>query len=187
MRAGASNRAGALPNVLIVDDEQDILLTFKQFLSGQPVNVEVFADPVQLLGRLAQVGPSYYDLAILDIRMPKLSGFQVHQILTALKPNIKTLFISALDYAGEVIVGLRWIDKEEDLIRKPVSRESLVYAVNRKIKACLPKVPAPYIFSFHRDLVVLQITIILYRTTTQDRAGQTGMCCIALGCCNSSF
>jgi len=134
MRAGSSNRAGALPNVLIVDDEQDILLTFKQFLSGQPVNVEVFADPVQLLGRLAQVGPSYYDLAILDIRMPKMTGFQVYQILTALKPNIKTLFVSALDYAGEVLAGLRGIDKEEDFIRKPVSRESLVCAVNRKIK-----------------------------------------------------
>ena len=79
------------------------------------------------------MGPSYYDLAILDIRMPKMNGFQVHQILTALKPNIKTLFVSALDYAGEVLSGLHGIGKEEDFIRKPVSRENFVCAVNKKV------------------------------------------------------
>ncbi|MGI0048167.1 MAG: response regulator, partial [Nitrososphaera sp.] len=125
---------GSLPNIVIVDDESDVLLVYKQFLSGHPVNVEVFADPVQLLGRLAQVGPSYYDLAILDVRMPKMSGFQVHQILTALRPNIKTLFVSALDYAGDVLAGLRGIDKEEDFIRKPISRENFLCAVNKKIR-----------------------------------------------------
>jgi class 3 adenylate cyclase/ActR/RegA family two-component response regulator len=129
-----STTTGAeLPNVVIVDDEHDILLVYKKYLSGQPINVEIFADPVQLLGRLAEVGPSYYDLAILDIRMPRMNGFQVHQILTALKPNIKTLFVSALDYAGEVLSGLRGIDKEQDFIRKPVSRDNFVCAVNKKV------------------------------------------------------
>jgi CheY-like chemotaxis protein len=123
-----------MPNVLIVDDEHDILLTFKQFLLDQPVNVDVFADPVQLLGRLATVGPSYYDLAILDIKMPKMTGFQVYQMLTALKPNIKTLFVSALDYADEMLSVLRGIDKEHDFIKKPVNREGFLYAVNNKIK-----------------------------------------------------
>ncbi len=132
-RAGEVDASKRLPNIVIVDDEHDILLVYKQYLSGQPVNVEVFADPVQLLGRLAEVGPSYYDLAIIDVRMPKMSGFQVHQILTALKPNIKTLFVSDLDYAGEVLSGLRGIDKEEDFIRKPVSLDNFVCAVNKKI------------------------------------------------------
>lgn len=126
---------GTIPNIVIVDDEHDILLIYKQYLSGQPVNVEVFADPIMLLGRLALVGPSYYDIAILDVRMPKMSGFQLHQILTALKPNIKTLFVSALDCAGEVLAGLRGIDKEEDFIRKPVSQENFVCAVNKKINS----------------------------------------------------
>ena len=133
-RSGAANSVTALPNVVIVDDEHDILLTYKQYLVGQPLNVEVFADPVHLLGRLALVGPSYYDLAIIDVRMPKISGFQVYQILTALKPGIRALFVSALDCADELLVALRAIDKEEDFIRKPVTRENLVCAVNRKMK-----------------------------------------------------
>jgi DNA-binding response OmpR family regulator len=126
--------ASNLPNILIVDDEHDILQLYKQYLSGHPLNIEVFADPVQLLGRLAQVDPSYYDLAIIDVKMPKINGFQLYQILTALKPNIKTLFVSALDYAGDVLSGLRGIDKEEDFIKKPVSRETFLCAVNRKIR-----------------------------------------------------
>lgn len=126
--------AGGLANVLIVDDEQDILLTYKQFLSGQPVNVEAFSDPLQLLGRLALVGPTYYDLAIIDIKMPKMNGFQVYQILAALKPAIKAIFVSGLDYAEEILSILRWIDKEEDILKKPVTKEKLVCAVNNKIK-----------------------------------------------------
>lgn len=133
----ASERAAIdamLPNIVIVDDEQDILLTYKRYLDGQPLNVEVFADPIRLLGRLAVVGPSYYDLAIIDIKMPKIDGFQVFQILAALKPGIKALFISALDHVDEVSEGLRRIDREEDFIRKPISRENLVCAVSKKIK-----------------------------------------------------
>ena len=133
-RSAAAKSTIAIPNVAIIDDEQDILLTFKRYLVGQPLNVEVFADPIQLLGRLALAGPTYYDLAIIDIKMPKINGFQVYQTLAALKPGIKVLFVSALDFADEVLVALQGIDKEEDFIRKPVSRENLVCAVNRKIK-----------------------------------------------------
>jgi CheY-like chemotaxis protein len=132
--------AGAVPNVVIVDDEQDILQTYQEYLSGQPVNVEVFVDPMQLLGRLALVGPSFYDLAILDIRMPKMNGFQVYQILAGLKPSIKTLFVTALDYAEEFLTTLRWIDKEHDIMKKPITRENFITAVNKKINICTPGV-----------------------------------------------
>lgn len=134
-RSGASISATALPNVAIIDDEQDVLLTYKQYLVGQPLNVEVFADPVNLLGHLALVGPSYYDLAIIDVRMPKINGLQVYQVLAALKPGIKALFVSALDYSDEVLVALRGMDKEEDFVRKPISKENLVIAVNKKLNS----------------------------------------------------
>jgi CheY-like chemotaxis protein len=123
------------PRILIVDDEHDILLVYKQFLSDQPVQVDVFADPIQLLGYLALVGPSYYDVAIIDIRMPKMDGFRVYQILAALKPTIKALFVSAFDYTDEVLSALRRIGKEDDFIRKPISRENFVSAVNQQIES----------------------------------------------------
>jgi len=132
---GESALAAAFPRILIVDDEQDILLVYKQFLADQPIIVDIFSDPLQLLGQLALVGPSYYDIAVIDIRMPKMSGFQVYKILAALKPSINALFVSAFDYTEEVILALRDIGKENDFIRKPISRENFVCAINKRINS----------------------------------------------------
>jgi CheY-like chemotaxis protein len=53
-------------NILLIDDE-DIVYTFKQGLSSEGYNVEVFT-------HFVNVNPSHYNLAILDIRMPGLNG-----------------------------------------------------------------------------------------------------------------
>jgi CheY-like chemotaxis protein len=123
----------SLQNIVIVDDEEDVLLTCNEYLSDHRVNVETFSDPRHLLGRIAIVGPSYYDLAILDMRMPIMSGLRVHQFLDALKPGIETLFITAMADAEELLCLLRGFDKA-DILKKPVGRETLIAAVNRKIK-----------------------------------------------------
>jgi DNA-binding NarL/FixJ family response regulator len=49
---------------------------------------------------------SYFSLVITDIRMPGLNGIQLYQILKALCPNVKILFISALDAAQELVTSL---------------------------------------------------------------------------------
>jgi two-component system, OmpR family, response regulator ChvI len=132
--SGGPDPLTTFPNVVIVDNDHDVLLTYKQYLIGQPFNIEIFTDPIRLLGRLALVGPSYYDLAIIDVGMTKISGFQIYQILAALRPGIRALFVSAIECAGEVLAALKTIDREEDFIRKPVTMEKLICAVNRKMK-----------------------------------------------------
>ena len=42
--------------------------------------------------------PNLYDLTILDIRMPKINGFELYHQLKSRDSNMKTLFISALSY-----------------------------------------------------------------------------------------
>lgn len=133
IQVSSARTRGSLPNIVIVDDEEDVLLTLSEYLSGHRVNVETFSDPRQLLGRIAAVGPSYYDLAILDMRMPVMNGLRVHQFLDALKPGIKTLFITALADAEELVCMLRGFD-HADILKKPVIREHLIAAVNKKIK-----------------------------------------------------
>jgi class 3 adenylate cyclase len=133
-KQGAPSGSISRPNVLIVDDESDILYVYKEYLAGQPVNVEVFADPLQLLSHLVLVGPAYYDLAVLDIRMPKMNGFQLYQLLVALNPKIKALFVSEIEYAEEFLSILHVIDREADFIKKPVTKEQFMNAVYSKIK-----------------------------------------------------
>jgi two-component system, OmpR family, response regulator ChvI len=65
-------------NILLIDDEEDILETFKQGLSSEGYNVEAFVDHMEAFAHFVNVNPSHYNLAILDIRMPGLNGLQLY-------------------------------------------------------------------------------------------------------------
>jgi CheY-like chemotaxis protein len=132
------NKSNNLPiynyNILVVDDEPDILLTFKTFLLGADPNysVDVFTDSQKALERFSQVDRSHYSLAIMDVRMPHLNGLELYCRLKSINPEVKVIFVSALGIAEEISSILPEI-KRDDVIQKPVDREDFVY----KVKAAL--------------------------------------------------
>src|SRR6187200_3491549 len=121
-------------NILLVDDEPDILLTYKTFLlaAHEGYNVDAFTDSQKALQQFAQVNPSYYDLVVMDVRMPGLNGLQLYYRIKAMNPDIKVLFVSALDVAKEMVSILPGV-KIEDVIQKPVNQENF----SNKVKATL--------------------------------------------------
>jgi two-component system, OmpR family, response regulator ChvI len=90
-------------NILVVDDEPDILLTYKSFLSVEGYNVKAFTNSQDALSNIAQLpdASSHYELVLLDIRMPGLNGLQLFYKIKTLSPNTKIMFISALDITEE--------------------------------------------------------------------------------------
>jgi DNA-binding response OmpR family regulator len=60
--------------VLLVDDDADIVHVFKRGLEIKGFEVEAYDSSKEVLDAFK---PDVYDLAILDIRMPGLSGFQL--------------------------------------------------------------------------------------------------------------
>jgi CheY-like chemotaxis protein len=64
---------------------------------------------------------SYYQLVLLDIRMPRLNGLQLFNTIKAMSPNAKIMFCSALDVAEELTNILPDI-KYNHIIKKPVER-----------------------------------------------------------------
>ncbi|MBV9177999.1 MAG: response regulator [Nitrososphaeraceae archaeon] len=80
----------------------------------------------------AQVNPSYYDLIVMDVRMPGLNGLHLYYRIKAMNPDIKMLFASALDLAKEMVSILPGV-KIEDIIQKPVNQEHFL----NKVKATL--------------------------------------------------
>ncbi len=116
-------------NILLIDDEEDILYTFKQGLSSEGYNVEAFADPMEAFSHFVNVNPSHYNLAILDIRMPGLNGLQLYYRLKAINRNIKILFVSALDAVQELISILPGVNSAHDIIKKPVALDDFISAV----------------------------------------------------------
>ena len=118
-------------NIMIVDDEPDILSTYKVLLSAEGYNVQAFTDPQEALKHFVQLPDpsSYYNLVLLDIRMPRLNGLQLFYRIKAISPNTKIMFCSALDIAEEMTSILPDI-KYEDIIKKPVEREYFINKIN---------------------------------------------------------
>ncbi|HEX5976977.1 MAG TPA: response regulator, partial [Nitrososphaeraceae archaeon] len=111
--------------IMIVDDEQDILLTYSSMLHGEGYNVETFFNPHEALLHFIHADKSYYDLVISDIRMPNLNGLQLYHRLKAINKDIKILFLSALE-ASEEITSIFPELKQGDIIRKPISKEHFI-------------------------------------------------------------
>src|SRR2546422_1983174 len=118
--------------IMLVDDNEDILLTYKSFLSGEGYKVEVFSDPEEALQQFAKVHESYYALIILDIRMPYMNGLQLYNRLKTINKSVNIVFISALDAADELVSLIEGI-KPEHVIKKPVNRENFMHAVKSNI------------------------------------------------------
>ena len=74
LRSKAVGQSSGGHRVMLVDDDQDILSTFEALLVSQNIMVDKFKDATEALKSFAQVDPDYYQLIILDIRMPGLNG-----------------------------------------------------------------------------------------------------------------
>jgi two-component system, OmpR family, response regulator ChvI len=82
--------------ILLVDDEQDITTAFKIGLEETGLfGVDAFTDPQLALSNLSKVGLNYYDLLLIDIKMPKMNGFELYQ-------KIKSSFAEDKDGKAEI-------------------------------------------------------------------------------------
>ncbi len=78
--------------VLIVDDEPDIMLSLKIVLESNGFKIQAFTDPLLTLRNFTA---GSYDLALLDIRMPKITGLDLYRELRKIDNKIRVCFLSA--------------------------------------------------------------------------------------------
>jgi len=112
--------------ILIVDDESDVGLSLKIVLEKYGFAVDCFTDPEAALNGFNN---DSYDLVILDIKMPKMNGFELYDKLKSSDSTIKALFLTALkelydydDFKRKVFPKLG----ERHFIQKPVSNIRLL-------------------------------------------------------------
>ena len=117
-------------NIMLVDDESDVLYSFQISLFEEGYNVIPFSKSKEAVKHLIDLNnpTSYYDLAIIDIRMPELNGIQLYHMLKIINKNLKVLFILALDPADEILSMFPEINSR-NIIRKPVSQSHFVNKV----------------------------------------------------------
>ena len=93
--------------------------------------VKTFSRPEQALRFLID-HPDSYDLVVLDIRMPIMSGFRVFQGLKAANPNAKVIFMTSLDIGPELLDIFPDI-KPNQFIRKPVDQNEFIRIISEAV------------------------------------------------------
>ena len=116
-----------MKTVLLVDDEPDVKLALKVALEENGFQVDTFDDPIIALDNFRN---GVYDLLILDIKMPKMHGFELYREIRKIDNEVKVCFLTA----GEMYYGAYDdIFNENQFIRKPIENKELLTRVNERI------------------------------------------------------
>src|SRR6185436_2479127 len=90
-----------MSTIALVDDDENILASLKVFFEGEGHIVRTYTDGATALTALAEAPP---DLAILDIKMPRMDGVEVLKRLRQ-SSNLPVIFLTSKDDEMDEVVG----------------------------------------------------------------------------------
>lgn len=117
------------PSILAVDDEKNIRDLLSAALSFAGFNVTVAANAKEAL---AAADANSFDIVLLDIMLPDLSGFNLLPHLRASQPGIPVIFLTARDDMADKIRGLT--AGGDDYITKPFGLEEVLARINAVLR-----------------------------------------------------
>ena len=117
--------------ILIADDNQANTELLEAYLAEVDCDIEMACDGQETLDKVASFGP---DIILLDVMMPKLSGFEVcEKLKRAPKTNhIMVLMVTALNELGDIERAVE--AGTDDFLSKPVNKIELVKRVENMLK-----------------------------------------------------
>ena len=120
--------------VLLVDDNEQNLELMQAYLDDLPCRTETAMDGVEAMERIARSRP---DLVLLDVMMPRMSGFEVCQKIKA-NPDTRDTAIIMVTALNEVPDYERAVESgTDDFLSKPVNKLELVTRVKSLLRVTL--------------------------------------------------
>lgn len=116
--------------ILIVDDEPDVNLALRIVLEDNNFIVDSFNDPLRALENFKA---DMYDLAILDIKMPKKDGFEVYKEILKIDNRVQVCFLTAGDINYRSLKETFPTLDENQFIRKPIENIELIKQIYKII------------------------------------------------------
>lgn len=114
------------------NDEHDLTLFYRMSLEYHGFEVEAFNDPSQALSNFKT---DYYDLIILDIKMPNMDGFELYKEIKEKDPNVRACFLTASELYYKEFRSREYSTLDKELfIRKPIENEELIQEIKRLIR-----------------------------------------------------
>lgn len=114
--------------ILLVDDERDINTVVKKGLERVGFKVRAFNNP---LDALSNFEAGSYDVALLDIRMPSMNGFELYKKLRERDSKIKVCFITAFEMYEEEFKKLFPSYEVRCFIKKPIKLTDLIVEIEK--------------------------------------------------------
>lgn len=112
-----------MTEICLIDDDQNILASLSLALKSEGYIISTFSDGLSGLNSLRE---DNYDIAILDIKMPRLDGLEVLQKLRQTS-NLPVIFLTSKDEEVDQLLGLKM--GADDYITKPFSQKLLIERV----------------------------------------------------------
>src|SRR4029078_2505074 len=91
-----------MATIALVDDDENILTSLKIFFEAEGYTVRTYTDGATALAALSEAPP---DIAILDIKMPRMDGVEVLRRLRQAS-NLPVIFLTSKDDEMDEVVGL---------------------------------------------------------------------------------
>ncbi len=120
-----------MKKILVVDDEPDITSSIKMGLEKKGFEVVAYTDPLRVVD---EYKPGTYDLLLIDIRMPKMNGFELYREIKKKSDNLKVCFFTAFEVYYEEFKKVFPTLEVKCFIRKPISINDLVVHINSELE-----------------------------------------------------
>lgn len=116
--------------ILVVDDDADLRLSVASALSENHFLVDQARDGEEGVNR---VKAGRYDLVLLDVNMPRMTGLEALKEIKAHDPSIIAIMLTAFSNVRDAVESTR--EGAYNYLEKPIKAENLVYLVDKAIKA----------------------------------------------------
>src|SRR5262249_54437460 len=130
---GECRDRGSMPTIALVDDDRNILTSVSIALEAEGYRIMTYTDGASALDGFKTSPP---DLAILDIKMPRMDGMEAVRGPRQ-QPYIRVIFLSSKDEEIDEVFGLKL--GGVDFIRNPFSQRLLVERVEAILRRSRPK------------------------------------------------
>lgn len=119
------------PQILIVDDEDALRFLLKSELEEEAFQVESAGDgdeAIDLIRAKSEKGDKF-DVILLDIRMPRVGGFEVLKFVKSISPDTKVIMVTVHNELENAIQSMRL--GASDFISKPYDLNEILTSINR--------------------------------------------------------
>ena len=138
-----------MPNLLLVDDNEEILSVNESYLTRQGFRVTCADTGIKAIALLKD---NRYDCIVLDILLPDLDGFSICKAARTIT-DTPILFLSCLDEADDKVKGL--MAGGDDYMTKPCSLKELTARINAMLRRNGTKEKAHADVSIDRDTKII--------------------------------